>query len=217
MYKKGVVVAALDRKSQGAQGVVACSVGVDQFMGARLATRHLIGLGHKRIAFLSGPIGTSGRIGRLEGMRSELAKAGIVLEDQLVWLGPNVAGFGDAKATELGRIGIRDLLTLDNPPTAVFTVNDMCAIGACAGARELGYRVPEDLSVVGFDDIVIAEVMQPPLTTIRQPINKMTELIVDKLIDALENENGVSDPHIELRPELVVRASTSVPGNVINT
>jgi DNA-binding LacI/PurR family transcriptional regulator len=168
----------------------------------------LIGLGHKRIAFISGPIGTSSRSGRLAGMNSELEKAGITPDESLVWGGGNVSKFGDSRSAELGRTAIRELLTLDNPPTAVLTVNDMYAIGACAGARELGYRVPEDISVVGFDDIMMAEVMQPPLTTIRQPAARMSEIIVSKLIETLESPSEVVEPHVEISAELIVRAST---------
>ncbi|MEL6520522.1 MAG: LacI family DNA-binding transcriptional regulator [Pseudomonadota bacterium] len=209
--EQGMHIAAFDRKTKGAQGAVSCSVSIDQTLGSRLATRHLIGLGHKRIGFISGPIGTSSRTSRLEGMRTTIEKAGLEFDEELAWLAPNVIGFGDSHAAEIGRTGIRELLTLDNPPTAVFTVNDMYAIGACSGARELGFRVPEDLSVVGFDDVFISKVMEPPLTTVRQPVEQMSALVVAKLIETLENDGAVEDPHIELRPELIVRSSTAPP------
>lgn len=201
-------IAAFDRQTRGAQGVVACSVTIDQEMGARLATRHLIGLGHRRIGFISGPLGTASRTARLKGMCSELERAGITPEDALLWLGRSARNFGDSEAAELGRIAIRELMTLDDPPTAV---NDMYALGACSGAFDLGYRVPEDLSVVGFDDIFLAEIMQPPLTTIRQPVEDMSDIIVRKLVETVENDAELDTPHISLRPELVVRASTAPP------
>ncbi len=207
--EKGMHIGAFDRTTQGAKGVVACSVSIDQSLGARLATRHLIGLGHKRIAFISGPIGTSSRTARLDGMRQEMEKAGLRIDDDLIWLAPNAVDFGDSHAAELGRIGIRELLTLDDPPTAVFTVNDMYAIGACSGARELGFRIPEDLSVVGFDDIMTAKVMEPPLTTVRQPVEQMAEMIVARLIGILEATEELEDPHVVLRPELIVRSSSA--------
>lgn len=207
--KKGMRIAAFDRTTKGAQGVVACSVSVDQKLGAQQATRHLIGLGHRRIAFISGPIGTSSRTARLEGMRLEMEKAGLDLDDDLIWLAPNASGFGDSQAAELGRAGICELLALDTPPTAVFTVNDMYAIGACSGAREMGLKVPEDLSVVGFDDIIISKVMDPPLTTVRQPVEQMARQIVAKLIEGLEGGDFGKDPHNLLGPELIVRRSTT--------
>lgn len=209
--QNGMKIAAFDRKTKGAQGVVACSVSIDQEMGARLATRHLIGLGHRRIGFISGPLGTSSRVERLKGMRAELDRAGIAADESLFWLGNDAQDFGDSQAAELGRRGIRELLTLADPPTAVFTVNDMYALGACSGAQDLGYRVPDTLSVVGFDNIVFSEVMQPPLTTIHQPVQEMAEIIVRKLVEILENGETADDPHMELRPNLIVRASTAPP------
>lgn len=209
--ENGMHIAAFDRKTKGAQGAVTCSVSVDQVLGARLATRHLIGLGHKRIGFISGPIGTASRTGRLDGMRSEMKRAGLEIDESLIWLAPDAAGFGDSQAADLGRTGIRELMTLDAPPTAVFTVNDMYAIGAISGARELGYRVPDDLSVVGFDDVFISKVMEPPLTTVRQPVDQMSEMVVAKLIESLDPEEALFDPHLELRPELIVRSSTAPP------
>lgn len=191
---KGMKIAAFDRKTKGAQGVVACSVSIDQEMGARLATRHLIGLGHRRIGFISGPLGTSSRVSRLRGMQGELQRAGIDPDDALLWLGQGAHDFGDSQAAELGRQGIRELLTLPTPPTAVFTVNDMYALGACSGAHDLGYRVPDDLSVVGFDNIVFSEVMQPPLTTIHQPVQDMARIIVRKLVEILENDGVAASP-----------------------
>lgn len=213
--EKGMRIAAFDRRTSGIQGVISCSVSLDQELGARLATRHLIGLGHTRIGFISGPIGTSSRTGRLEGMRAELAKAGIPINEELIWLGPYAVGFGDSQAAELGRSGMRELLTLDNPPTAVFCVNDMYAIGALSGARELGCRIPEDLSVVGFDDIDLAKLMHPPLTSIRQPVDQMSEMIVNQLIDTLEAREMVANPHVVLRPDLLVRSSTAAPNKVV--
>ncbi|MFD0982717.1 LacI family DNA-binding transcriptional regulator [Tropicimonas aquimaris] len=208
---KDMRIAAFDRRTPAGNAMISCSVSVDQDLGARLATRHLIGLGHTRIGFISGPIGTSSRTGRLAGMRAEMERSGLDVDESLIWLAPDVAGFGDSHAAELGRIGIRQLLTLDEPPTAVFSVNDMYAIGALSGARELGYRVPEDLSVVGFDDIYLAKVMHPPLTTIRQPADLMSEMVVSRLIDQLEGTDEIAEPHVVLRPDLVVRSSTTSP------
>jgi DNA-binding LacI/PurR family transcriptional regulator len=207
---RGLVVAAFDRRGHGAEGVVACSVSVDQDLGSRLAAQHLIGLGHRRIAFISGPISTSSRLGRLGGLRAALARAGLELDPDLIWQGGGVGGFGDTEGSELGRIGIRELLSRDDPPTAVFAVNDMYALGAYAGARDLGFRVPEDLSIVGFDDIVLSEIVQPALTTIRQPIAAMAVTAVEALIRQLEGTpTTAEEAHVSAIPELIVRGSTA--------
>lgn len=212
LAERGLIVAAFDRRSHGAEGVIACSVSIDQELGSRLAAQHLIGLGHHRIAFLSGPIGTSSRIGRRNGLEAAMVRAGLELDPDMVWSGGGVVGYGDTEGSELGRIGIRELLSRDNPPTAVFAVNDMYALGAYAGARDLGFRVPEDLSIVGFDDIVLAEIVQPALTTIRQPLPAMAETAVGALVHRLEGKDLPDDrAHVSATPELIVRASTAAP------
>lgn len=212
LIQKGLLVGSFDRRSESADELVSCSVSVDQELGGRLAAQHLIGLGHRRIALLSGPIKTTSRLGRLAGVKTAMARAGLEFNTELIWQGGNVAGFGDTEGLELGRSGIRELLSRNDPPTAVIAINDMYALGAYAGARDLGYSVPSDLSVVGFDDIVISEVVQPPLTTIRQPIGIMAEGIVATLIAQIE---GASPPpeqvHAGITPQLIVRASTAAP------
>jgi len=212
LVERGLVVAAFDRRAQGAESVVACSVSIDQEMGSRLAARHLIGLGHERIGYISGPIRTSSRMGRLNGLKLAMASAGLELDPELVWSGGGIGGFGDTEGAELGRIGVRELLSRDDPPTAILAVNDMYAIGAYAGARDLGFRVPEDLSIVGFDDIVLAELMQPALTTIRQPFPAMADAAVDALVHRLEGKELPPEKvHVNAVPELIVRASTAAP------
>ncbi|WP_157505465.1 LacI family DNA-binding transcriptional regulator [Geminicoccus roseus] len=211
LAERGMVVAAFDRRSAGAESVVACSVTMDQELAGALATQHLIGLGHRRIAFISGPIATSSRIGRLAGIKTALARAGIPFDPSLVWQGRGISGFGDTEGSQLGRVAIRELLSRDDRPTAAITVNDMYAFGAYAGARDLGFRIPDDLSIVGFDDIVLSEIVQPALTTIRQPIATMAEAIVARLIRGVEGEAAEegAEAHLEIKAELIVRASTA--------
>ena len=116
------------------------------------------------------------------------------------------------EGAELGRIGVRELLSRDDPPTAVICGNDMYALGAYAGARDLGYRVPEDISIVGFDDIVLSEIVHPPLTTIRQPVAAMADLIVRLLVQRVEGEAGdATQGFVNVPPQLIVRASTAPP------
>ncbi|MEO1017258.1 MAG: LacI family DNA-binding transcriptional regulator [Pseudomonadota bacterium] len=210
LAERGLKIAAFDRQTQGAEAVVSCSVSVDQGLGGQLAGQHLLGLGHRRIAFVSGPIKTSSRIGRLDGLKSALERVGLEIDERLIWQGTNVRGFGDAEGAELGRVAIRELLSEDVRPTAVFAVNDMYALGAYAGARDLGYRVPEDLSIVGFDNIALSAIMQPALTTIEQPLPVMAEIIVAALIGQIEGSTQEAEPaHVDIKPELIVRASTA--------
>lgn len=209
VVERGLKVAAFDARACDTASLTACGVSVDQEMGGLLAAQHLIGLGHRRIGLVSGPIKTGSRLGRFHGMRTALLRAGLDLPDELVWQGGNFAGFGDMEGAELGRVGVRELLSRDNPPTAILCGNDMYALGSYAGARDLGYEVPRDLSIVGFDDIFMAEIVQPPLTTIRQPVAAMAEQIVRLLINHVEGRPEDCDAaFVSVPPQLIVRGST---------
>lgn len=178
------------------------SVGASNWQGAYNATEYLIKLGHRRIGFITGSMDLGAASDRLEGYRSAL-KANHVEEDtRLIYEGTffQPDGYSGAKA----------LLDLQDPPTAIFASNDAMAFGAMDGVRALGLRVPEDVSVLGFDDIPQAEVVRPALTTVRQPLRQMGAIAVQLLIDKLKNpQKEVS--RIELPTELVIRASTSSP------
>lgn len=210
LIQQGINVMVFDRPGQRANNVPVDSVSVDNINATRLATRHLLALGHRRIGFLSGPIQTVSRMDRLEGYRLALREAGIEPDPALVWQGtPSPTGFGDAEALDAGRIGTHHLLNLLEPPTAIISINDMYAFGAYAGARDLGVNIPHDLSVIGFDDIVLTEVVQPPLTTIRQPIREITRYAVERLIGRIQGTVTGPVEHLSLPANLVVRASTA--------
>jgi DNA-binding LacI/PurR family transcriptional regulator len=187
------------------------SISVDNERGGRLATDHLLGLGHRRIGFLSGPLRTASRLERLEGYHQALREAGIEPEPHLVWQEAANETFGDVEGFELGRLGARELVSGPASPSALFTNNDMYALGACAGVRDLGLCVPEDVSIVGFDDIPFAEIAHPPLTTVRQPFREMMGTVVTLLIDRLQGAYDEPAEHVTVAPELVLRASTAPP------
>ncbi len=209
LIARGLQVAAFDQRARESGSGVACSVSVDQELGGLLSAQHLIGHGHRRIGILTGPVRTNSRIGRVEGVRIAHARAGIPFDESLLWQGGGVSGFGDMQGAELGRIGVRELLSRENPPSAIVCGNDMFAIGAYAGARDLGVSIPEELSIVGFDDIALSELVFPPLTTIRQPTAAMAEMVVDLLIHCLEEVGAPrEDNFVNIRPQLIVRGST---------
>lgn len=174
------------------------AVQIDQGEGARLAVRHLAALGHRRIGHLTGPIGVPTRAERLAEFRAALLEAGIAPDPALV-----VAGI---TSIEESREATSRLLARVDPPTALFTYNDRWAIGAYQSIRSAGLRVGPDVSVVGFDDIVMAQWIDPPLTTIAQPRQEMGRIATDLLLSVLR---GDSAPDlVVVRPELVVRGST---------
>ena len=106
-------------------------------------------------------------------------------------------------------MGAREVLSQENPPTAIIGINDLYALGAYAGAHDAGLSVPSACSIIGFDDIMFAEIAQPPLTTIRQPLQEMLRVAVERLIERLEKaDDAGSIAHHLFTPELIIRGST---------
>jgi LacI family transcriptional regulator len=174
-------------------------VGSDDVTGARLATQHLLSLGHVRVAHLAGQTTISTGVQRRRGYQAALAEAGVPFDPELLV----DAGFteeGGDRATE-------GLLALKNPPTAVFAVTDMTAVGAYAAARRLGLRVPEDLAIAGYNDIPLAARLIPGLTTVHVPIHELGTVAARMLLEQIET--GVPAPkRVVFAPQLVVRGST---------
>lgn len=170
----------------------------DNFGGARVATQHLIDLGHRRIAHMRGRSDLASAQLREDGYRESLAEAGIPFDPALVLDG----GYQTAQSAEAAR----SLLTREDRPTAVFAANDMSALGVLQVALELGLRVPDDLSVIGFDDIPEASSSTPPLTTLAQPLQDLGAQALQMLVELLAGNEVPSRVH--LPAELVVRGST---------
>ncbi|MCT9935441.1 substrate-binding domain-containing protein, partial [Planotetraspora sp. A-T 1434] len=154
------------------------SVGATNWPGGFTATRHLIELGHRRIAMIGGPPGRLSSRARLDGYRAALEEAGIAFDPSLVRHGD----FGH----ELAHRHALDLLALPQRPTAIFAGSDHQSLGAYRALRDGGLRVPEDVSVVGFDDLPFADWVTPRLTTIRQPLSEMTALATRMVLQLLD-------------------------------
>jgi LacI family transcriptional regulator len=176
------------------------SVSAAHTSGADQAMRHLLDLGHRRIAQITGPRGWLATEDRRRGYRAALAAAGILPDPALeVEAVPEIAP---------GRDAAEQLLDLSQPPTAIFAFNDNIAIGAIEAAKARGLRVPEDLSIVGFDDVENATIVTPALTTVRQPLAEMGRTGVSLLTRLLEGQR-FETLHVELATRLVVRDSTA--------
>ncbi|GII76672.1 LacI family transcriptional regulator [Sphaerisporangium rufum] len=178
------------------------SVGATNWNGGLLATRHLLELGHRRIAMINGPGELLCCRARQDGYRSAMEAAGVPVEPALLRRRPLYVEGGRAAAVEL--------LALPDPPTAVFAANDLQALGAYQAALRAGLRVPEDLSVVGFDDVSLARWADPPMTTVRQPLAKMGAAAAGLVLAMAAGERPEHD-RVELACGLVVRASTAPP------
>ena len=168
--------------------------------GADQAMKHLLSLGHRRIGAITGPLAMKATVDRRRGYHAALAAAGIMPDPEL-----EVEGNFEISG---GLAGAERLLDLPEPPSAIFAFNDNMAIGVMQAARARGVRVPEDLSLVGFDDLDEAAIVTPALTTIRQPLAEMGRIAVSLLTRLLENQR-LEALHVELGTRLVVRDSTA--------
>ncbi|GEK20831.1 LacI family DNA-binding transcriptional regulator [Cellulomonas xylanilytica] len=175
------------------------SVRSSNWAGARAAAEHLIALGHRRIAWVGGPDASSAARDRFYGYRAALDAAGIDLDPTLVR--------SDRFDVDAGARHARELLTLASPPTAVMAADDEIAVGVLATAHELGVRVPDQVSVIGFDDTPQAAWTTPPLTTVRQDLDGMGRLAVQTVL-GLSSGQQPSARHIELATTLTVRDTT---------
>jgi LacI family transcriptional regulator len=176
------------------------SIGADNASGARAATEHLIGLGHRRIATITGRPTALCTWQRLDGYRAALTAAGLPIDPALI-------AEGDFRS-DSANDSAEALLCLPDPPTAIFTASDQQAMAVYEVARRRGLRVPDDLSVVGFDDIPTTGWMSPPLTTVRQPLIEMAVQAVRML---LATDPASARRRAELPTELVIRSSTAPP------
>jgi len=178
------------------------SVGAMNWNGGLAATRHLIDLGHRRIAMINGPDQYLCCRARFDGYRAAMDTAGIPVDPALVRTEPLYV--------EGGRSAAEHLLQLPDPPTAVFTANDLQAIGVYETAHRTGVRIPKDLSVVGFDDLAFVQWSTPALTTVRQPLAGMGAAAA-RLVMTLASGRRPEHPRIELPTSLIIRDSTAPP------
>jgi LacI family transcriptional regulator len=178
------------------------SVGSTNFAGGLTVTRHLLELGHERIAYVGGPRSSGCNQARLHGYRAALENAGISPHPDLVR--------NDDFSYDVGRAGGGELLDLSNRPTAIVGGSDTIALGVMEAARARGLRVPDDLSVTGFDDTELATMASPPLTAIRQPLREMGRVAL-KTVLQMAAGTPLDSHHVELATELVVRGTTGPP------
>lgn len=179
------------------------SVRVDNRDGAYKAVRYLLDLGHRRIGFIAGPKGQRESLERWQGYRQALAEVGLPYQPELVQPGDYTEAGGAAAVQRWLQLGPA------KRPTAIFASNDRSAIGAMAALQEAGVRVPEEISVMGYDDIAAAAYSRPAITTMRQPIEEMGATAARLLIDRLVRQRKSGWQEVLLKAELVIRESTA--------
>ncbi|MBA2394631.1 MAG: LacI family DNA-binding transcriptional regulator [Ktedonobacteraceae bacterium] len=176
-------------------------VNVDFRLAGELAAHHLLALGHQKIAII---VDEPQQTTRFAGFRAALLSAGIPLQDEMIQLGDSTIESGHAAA--------RTLLTSPQRPTAIFATNDWMAIGALEAAREEGIRVPEDLSIIGLDNVIVGAHISPPLTTIDIPKHQLAKKATELLMRQIDGDRDQAQS-ILIPPELLIRHSTAVPSS----
>lgn len=197
---RGIPYVIIDPAGDPAPGIPA--VGSANWSGGVTATRHLIGLGHRRIAAITGPEDVMCALARLDGYRAAMTSAQLPVRPEWIRFGDFLREGGEREAAELLRLAER--------PTAIFAGNDLQALGVLHAAGAMGISVPHDLSVVGFDDLAAAELASPRLTTVHQPVREMAEQAT-RLVLQLLDESPPEVTRVELATSLVVRDSTASP------
>jgi len=173
---------------------------VDNFQGGYDATRYLIGLGHRQIACITGPSQLTPSAERVSGYKQALTEAGLPIDPARIIV-------GDFQF-EGGENGVEQMLRLEPRPTAIFACNDLMALGAMRGLRKANLLVPRDISVIGFDDIALTSVVSPALSSVAQPVQKISELAFELLIQRIQNKNtDFEEQRIVLPTQIVIRES----------
>lgn len=182
-------------------------VTTDSWRGAYQAVEHLISLGHTRIGFIGASVLNAGRFRRFQGFADCLAEHGLPLPKELI-VGPE-AEFGPGYSTQSdGYEGMKRLLALSSPPTAVFARNDFTAIGAICAAHDSGLTIPDDIALVGFDNVPLAAYAAPPLTTVAQPTAEQGKKAASMLLERIEGLTSREGREACFNCELIVREST---------
>lgn len=198
LRSRGLPFAVVDPR--GEQDPTVTQVGATNWSGGFAATRHLIELGHRRIGMISGPSDLLCSRARMDGYRSAMESAGLKVDPELMqWSNFHVdGGFKVGSA----------MLSMEQPPTAIFAGSDLQALGVLEAARTAHLRVPNDLSLVGFDDLPLSTWTSPPLTTVRQPLAEMASTAVRLVLAQAVNEDATNH-NVELATSLVVRETTA--------
>lgn len=195
--KRGTPLVVIDPANPVPDGVM--TVGATNWRGGVLATEHLLALGHRRLAFVGAPASSTPGAERLAGLRSAFEAGGV---------DPATAAVREGTFEYADGLACRDLLRRPERPTAIFAACDSVALGVLEAARQVGLRVPEDLSVVGFDDSYAALGASPQLTTVRQPLREMGRLALRAAVSALRGHGGLALP-VQLATTLVERGTTA--------
>jgi DNA-binding LacI/PurR family transcriptional regulator len=205
----GLVMVSYDRRATPGAAAAIDHVSVDNAEAARLATAHLIGHGHRRLAFVTASGRTTSRDEKMRGFHAAAEAAGLRADAQVID-GSTVSEYGDSEMADVGRLLAARIAADPDRPTGIVAVNDMLAFGLLAGLREAGLSVPGDVSVVGMDGLYLCALTSPGLTTVRLPVPAMASTIVDRVIARLADAS-IAPGEFLFAPDLVERDSVARP------
>jgi DNA-binding LacI/PurR family transcriptional regulator len=205
LIERGLSIVSFDRKSSPDASIPVDYVSIDNFEAGRVATEYLIGNGHRAIAYVTAPAKTLSRVDRRDGYLAAMKGARLSAEIRVIEMSASTA-FGDSDMSEIGRNVATEVAKSDPRPTAIVTMNDMVAIGTIARLHDLGLRVPNDISIVGIDDLYLDSLISPAISSMRQPLPDIAQAMLDRLITRLENPS-LPTRELVFKPELIVRDS----------
>lgn len=209
LIKGGLAAVSFDRTAQHAP-LTLDYVSLDNHRAGAIAAKHLLALGHRDLAYVSAQLRSVNRVARLDGAREACTQAGAHLQ---VHISSVAAAQAETEMAEVGRAAAHALTAQGCSATGFIAMNDMVAIGLLAGLRQCGRHVPEDVSVVGIDDLFLGEYISPALSTVRQPMQAMATAAVERVLARMKDKD--EPPHeLVFVPELVERESTAAWGRV---
>lgn len=205
--ERGLVMVSYDRRATPGMTSIVDHVTVDSFESARIATQHLIDMGHRRLAFVTPAGRTMSRNEKIAGFLSAAKAAGLEASARVVE-GTPVDEYGDSMMSEVGRAQAGLLAKLPERPTGVIGVNDLMAFGLMAGFRDAGLAVPEDVSVIGIDNVFLSTLMHPAMTSVRLPVPEMAQVMVERVMSRLADPS-IATQEFVFQPTLVSRDSVA--------
>lgn len=204
LVQRGLAVVSFDRTAQHAE-LPMDYVSLDNHRAGAIAADHLLALGHRHLAYVSAPLRSINRNARMQGVQAACSSSGARLEVQV---GDVTAERAELEMAELGREAALAMHAEGCAATGYVAMNDMLAIGLMAGLRQCGLRIPEDVSVIGIDDLFLGQYISPALSTVRQPMQEMASAAIERVLARMKN-NGEPPHEVVFVPKLVVRESTA--------
>jgi DNA-binding LacI/PurR family transcriptional regulator len=215
LIQRGLAMVSFDRQESPDDSLTIDYVSIDNFHAGHTATQHLIEHGHRAITYVTAPARTVSRGDRRSGYLAAMHEAGLDAGAEVIELGINTA-FADSEMAEVGKRVAGEIAARKQRPTGIVTMNDIIAIGLLAALAERGLKVPDDISVVGIDDLYLDALMTPALSSIRQPLPEIAETMLQRLADRMANPNTPKSERV-FKSELVARASVRAISPPVST